>query len=98
MVEELEALRQENISLRDGWLKERVENEHRAERMADVRIHAEDRIERCRVEERKFADAWPESKGKGPPQALVEAWTERRTLQQVLELLDAAQRHGDADG
>lgn len=53
-----------------------------------IRRWAEQRIETCRTEERKFADAWPESKGKGPSRALVEAWTERRTLQQLIERLE----------
>lgn len=52
-----------------------------------LRAWAHVRITTCREQERKFADAWPESTGKGPPQALVEAWTERRTLQQILDIL-----------
>jgi hypothetical protein len=77
----------------DGLEKER-------ERVSEIKAWARSRITACREQERKFADAWPESKGKGPPQALVEAWTERRALQAVLEQLDAeaAPTGGTAEG
>ena len=47
---------------------------------------ANQRIEECRRQEAKFAAAWEmrEKHQHGPPQALVEAWTERRTLQAVI--------------
>lgn len=41
------------------------------------------RIEECRRQELKFAN---HPIGKGPPQALIEAWTERQTLERVLEM------------
>ena len=52
------------------------------------------RIETCRAQERKFGDVRCTTRGHGPPQALVEAWTERRTLQQVLDILDDAVAEG----
>ena len=60
-----------------------------------LRAWARPRIETCRIQERKFADAWPTTRGHGPPQALVEAWTERRTLQQILDILDEASQSSD---
>lgn len=42
------------------------------------------RIEECRKQELKFAST---PFGKSPPQALIEAWTERRSLQRALEML-----------
>ena len=50
------------------------------------------RMETCRTQEQKFGGAWTVSSGKGSPQALVEAWTERQTLQQVLDVLDEPRR------
>lgn len=59
------------------------------ERVADVKAWALSRIAACRAEETKFGNAWEhrEKHSLGPPQALVEAWTERRALQAVLEML-----------
>lgn len=56
------------------------------ERVDDVKAWAMGRITACRAQEVKFGgvEDW---RGKGPPQALVEAWTERRALQVVLEML-----------
>lgn len=60
-----------------------------AERVEDVKAWALGRITACRAQEVKFGTAWQhaEKHQKGPPQALVEAWTERRALQAVLEML-----------
>lgn len=60
------------------------------ERLDELRTWARARIAVCREQERKFADAWPETSGKGPPQALVEAWTERRALQAALDTIDGS--------
>lgn len=54
------------------------------ERLTDFKAWAISRIRACREQETKFG-AGPHPKG--PPQALVEAWTERRTLQTALEIL-----------
>ena len=62
-----------------------------AERAADVRAWALSRISTCQVQENKFGHAWQigETQGKSTvPQALVEAWTERHTLQAMLCILD----------
>ena len=59
-----------------------------ADRVGDLRAWARSRITRCLAEETKFAGAWSIGKGHGPPQALVEAWQERRTLEAVLRMLD----------
>lgn len=56
-----------------------------AERVADVRAWALSRIETCRVQENKFGAV---QLGRQPPQALIEAWTERHTLQAMLGMLD----------
>lgn len=60
-----------------------------SERVADVRAWAESRIRQCQEQETKFGNAWEirVKHGNGPPQALVEAWTERRALQAVLNML-----------
>lgn len=60
-----------------------------AERVSDVQGWAVSRIHECRRQEEKFTRAWEhrEKHSHGPPQALVEAWTERRALQAVLEML-----------
>lgn len=60
-----------------------------ADRVSDVRAWALSRIEECRKQERKFGKAWQhrEKHPLGPPQALVEAWTERRALLAVLDML-----------
>ena len=61
------------------------------DRVAELRIWATRRIASCRAEESKFGGAWDVTQRKhpkGPPQSLVEAWTERRTLETVLGMLD----------
>jgi hypothetical protein len=60
------------------------------ERARELRVWAESRIRHCREQEVKFATAWQlrEKHSLGPPQALVEAWTERRALQAVLDILE----------
>lgn len=62
-----------------------------ADRVADMRTWALSRITHCRAQEAKFGNAWQhrEKHQHGPPQALVEAWTERRALQAVLDQLDS---------
>jgi len=59
------------------------------ERVWEVRDWASSRIRACREQEAKFGAAWThrEKHSLGPPQALVEAWTERRALQTVLDML-----------
>lgn len=71
-----------------------------ADRVASMRAWAESRITHCREQENKFGDAWVhrDRHHHGPPQALVEAWTERRALQAVLETLDAEKGGGVSDG
>lgn len=61
-----------------------------SETVRDLRAWARSRLDVCRTQETKFVDAWAlsDKHGRGPPQALVEAWTERRTLQAVLGMLD----------
>lgn len=55
--------------------------------VSDVVAWAKSRIGACRAQELKFG-AWKrETRNDQPPQALVEAWTERRTLQAVLKML-----------
>lgn len=51
------------------------------------------RIAECRRQEEKFCGAWEhrEKHSLGPPQALVEAWTERRALQAALGMVGATQ-------
>lgn len=70
-------------------------------RVEDVRTWAKSRIEECQRQELKFGDAWNVRAVRtvGPPQALVEAWTERRTLQSVLKLLngDAEEPNGNEE-
>lgn len=88
--EVLEGLREENVRLRDGWTKDRAALEWAQERIADVRVWAESRIAECQRQETKFGKAWEhrEKHTQGPPQSLVEAWTERRALQAVLKMLE----------
>ena len=59
------------------------------ERVTDLRAWATSRIRACREQEEKFGNAWQhrEKHTLGPPQALVEAWSERRALQAVLDML-----------
>src|SRR3990167_7060973 len=59
------------------------------ETIDELRDWASSRIEHCRREEAKFAEAWVirPLHPTGPPQALVEAWTERRALEAVLRIL-----------
>lgn len=66
------------------------------ERVDELRSWANSRIRHCREQEVKFGNAWQhrEKHSLGPPQALVEAWTERRSLQAVLDML-ATERHSD---
>lgn len=52
-----------------------------------LRDWAKSRIEACRREEQKFGMAWQPKHG--PPQALVEAWSERRALEAALRELEA---------
>ena len=89
---QVRALAREAVSVNEGWLKDRRENEYRAELVADVRIWAESRIEHCREQETKFGHGLGTTKG--PPQALIEAWTERRALQAVLDMLDGPTKTG----
>jgi predicted DNA-binding transcriptional regulator YafY len=62
-----------------------------SERAEDMRGWALSRIRHCRDQERKFTDAWTsQMRAKhqlGPPQSLVEAWSERIALQAVLEMM-----------
>lgn len=63
-----------------------------SERVTEVRVWATNRIRQCREQETKFGHGLGITKG--PPQALVEAWTERRALQAVLAMLDAPELPG----
>lgn len=56
--------------------------------VTELRAWAHSRIEHCQSEERKFGFAY--DLRTGPPQDLVEAWTERRALVAVLNLIDEA--------
>lgn len=60
------------------------------ERIGELKGWAMSRIRTCREQEAKFSNAWQmrEKHQHGPPQALVEAWTERRALESALEILD----------
>lgn len=53
-------------------------------RLDETIAWARSRIEECRRQEAKFSGGLG---NKHPPQALVEAWTERRALQAVLRML-----------
>ena len=55
-----------------------------SDRVSDLRAWARSRIDQCRAQERKFGVY----NGKRLPQALIEAWTERLTLQAVLRILN----------
>jgi hypothetical protein len=55
--------------------------------VSDVVAWARSRINACREQELKFSQWKRDTRGDQPPQALVEAWTERRTLQAVLKML-----------
>jgi hypothetical protein len=62
------------------------------ERTSELRMWASSRIRHCREQETKFGTSWehrPKHQN-GPPQALVEAWTERRALQAVLGILEGS--------
>ena len=61
------------------------------ENIVELCAWAHSRIEECRRQETKFGSY----EGKHPPQALIEAWTERRALQAVLNILDRAAREGE---
>jgi hypothetical protein len=56
------------------------------DRVAELRAWAQNRIDWCRYEERKF----------GASSAAIEAATERRSLQAVLRILDGEGDEGDA--
>ena len=56
------------------------------DRVGDTQDWARSRIATCRAAEAKFGAAWSIDRH-GPPQALVEAWTERRALEAVLRML-----------
>lgn len=60
------------------------------ERVTELRTWAWSRIKYCQAQENKFGAAWihREKHSMGPSQALVEAWTERRSLQAVLNILE----------
>ncbi len=59
------------------------------DRVRELRSWAESRIRQCQEQEQKFGTAWTlrTKHTQGPPQALVEAWTERRALQAALNIL-----------
>lgn len=57
------------------------------DRVAALRAWAESRMKLCLRQEAKLAQ-YDHYRLSHPPQALIEAWTERRTLQKVLEMLD----------
>lgn len=63
-----------------------------ADRVDDLRLWATARIRHCREQEAKFGHGLGTTKG--PPQALVEAWTERRALLTVLDMLEPSQLPG----
>lgn len=67
-----------------------TQDEARQDCVATLRAWAASRIVECRRHEEKFMRAWQhrEKREKGPPQSLVEAWQERRTLQAVIGILD----------
>lgn len=75
------------VVLRGGGVMRRVVS---AENIEELRAWANSRIEQCRRQELKFGDKWSSRLGQ-PPQALIEAVTEQRTLQAVLTILDSAQ-------
>jgi hypothetical protein len=67
-------------------------NCHLEETVRGLMAWCDSRIRWCRETEKKFAggfgiEKFPPQAQKHPPQALVEAWTERRALQAVLEQL-----------
>jgi hypothetical protein len=59
------------------------------ERLFELKAWATNRIRTCREQERKFGEhsITATRGGRAIPQALVEAWTERRALQAVFEIL-----------
>lgn len=52
-----------------------------------LRLHCLERVAVCQREELKFGKTLGQANRHGVPQALVEAWTERRTLEQVLDVI-----------
>ncbi len=57
------------------------------ETLTELRAWATSRILHCRAQEQKFGAVRSDVRGHGPPQALIEAWTERRALQAVFGIL-----------
>lgn len=69
--------------------------EEMLERVLELRAWAKSRIEQCRRDEAKFCATEVRQRVKtrrGPAQAAVEAWTERRALETVLCILDGKVR------
>lgn len=64
-----------------------IPDHERLERIDEFRVWAKARIRECQRQELKFGVNWAK---KGPPQALVEAWAERRALQAALKILTGA--------
>lgn len=62
------------------------------DRVSELRAWAESRIRVCREQEQKFGSVHSGVRGHGPPQALIEAWTERRALEAVIAILFPADR------
>ena len=56
------------------------------DRLTEFIAWARSRIAECQRQELKFGNALPTGHGY-PPQALVEAWTERRALQAALRIV-----------
>jgi|SRR6185295_1186678 len=92
----------EHANSGDGFVARDYEDEHRqrqaARAKADpiyrLRAHCEIRIEECRKIEQKFAtdyvlrDKRKRMSTAPMAQTMIEAWTERMTLQRVLNVLD----------
>jgi hypothetical protein len=61
------------------------------EQITEIRAFIEARVRTCRLQEMKFARAWSHRSkhALGPPQALVEAWSERHALESVVAILES---------
>ena len=72
------------------WMARARELESEIVSLRRLRETALARVDACRAQEVKFGRAWEhrERHPLGPPQALVEAWTEWRTWQAVLDIID----------
>jgi predicted transcriptional regulator len=74
------------------WVRDALRDVVTMDRIGRLREWAAKRIAGCEHVEAKLTPAWVRDANtkhqKGPPQALVEAWTERLVLRQVLQIIE----------